>query len=78
MKKINKPIILIDPFPRSLNLIFSKKNLSILKKNFTLIDSPKNKKTTLAKDKKEKKESIKDKSISILSKIKNIASKKTK
>jgi len=42
------------------------------------IDSPKNKKTTLAKDKKEKKESIKDKSISILSKIKNIASKKTK
>lgn len=43
MKKINKPIILIDPFPRSLNLIFSKKNLSILKKNFTLIDSPKNK-----------------------------------
>ena len=42
------------------------------------IDSPKNEKTTLAKDKKEKKESIKDKSISILSKIKNIASKKTK
>jgi small subunit ribosomal protein S2 len=42
------------------------------------IDPPKNKKTTLAKDKKEKKESIKDKSISILSKIKNIASKKTK
>ena len=42
------------------------------------IDSPKNKKTTLAKDKKEKKESIKDKSISILSKIKNITSKKTK
>ena len=42
------------------------------------IDSPKNKKTTLAKDKKEKKESIKHKSISILSKIKNIASKKTK
>ena len=42
------------------------------------IDSPKNQKTTLAKDKKEKKESIKDKSISILSKIKNIASKKTK
>jgi len=42
------------------------------------IDSPKNKKTTLAKDKNEKKESIKDKSISILSKIKNIASKKTK
>jgi len=42
------------------------------------IDSPKNKKTTLVKDQKEKKESIKDKSISILSKIKNIASKKTK
>ena len=42
------------------------------------IDLPKNEKTTLAKDKKEKKESIKDKSISILSKIKNIASKKTK
>ncbi len=42
------------------------------------IDSPKNKKTTLAKDKKENEESIKDKSISILSKIKNIASKKTK
>ena len=39
---------------------------------------PKSKKTSLSKNKKEKKESIKDKSISILSKIKNITSKKTK
>ena len=36
------------------------------------------KKTVFPKSKKEKKESIKDKSISILSKIKNITSKKTK
>ena len=43
MKKINKPIILTDPFPRSLNLIFSKKNLSILKKKFHLIAAPENK-----------------------------------
>jgi len=41
-------------------------------------DLPKNKKESLGKNKKEKKESIKDKSISILSKIKNITSKKTK
>ena len=43
MKKENKPIILTDPFPRSLNLIFSKKNLSILKKKFHLIAAPENK-----------------------------------
>ena len=43
MKKIYKPIILTDPFPRSLNLIFSKKNLSILKKKFHLIAAPENK-----------------------------------
>jgi len=42
------------------------------------IDSQKNKKAVSLKNKKEKKESIKDKSISILSKIKNITSKKTK
>ena len=41
-------------------------------------DLAKSKKTDLPKNKKEKKESIKDKSISILSKIKNITSKKTK
>ena len=42
------------------------------------IDLPKVKKAALSKNKKEKKESIKEKSISILSKIKNITSKKTK
>ena len=39
---------------------------------------PKNKKVALSKNKKEKKVSIKEKSISMLSKIKNIASKKAK
>ena len=39
---------------------------------------PKNKKLDSTKGQKEKKESIKEKSISMLSKIKNIASKKTK
>ena len=42
------------------------------------VDLPKNKKVALSKNKKEKKVSIKEKSISMLSKIKNIASKKAK
>ena len=39
---------------------------------------PQSKKTDISKDKKVKKETIKEKSISMLSKIKNIASKKAK
>ena len=36
-----KPIILIDPYPRTMDLLFSKKNFEYLKKNFTLITAPK-------------------------------------
>ena len=36
----NKPIILIDPFPRTMDLLFSKTNLKYLKKNFKLITAP--------------------------------------
>tara|TARA_B110000196_G_C21078350_1_gene631139 strand:- start:170 stop:379 length:210 start_codon:yes stop_codon:yes gene_type:complete len=39
MKK-NKPIILVDPFPRSMDLLFSKKNLEYLNKNFILKTAP--------------------------------------
>ena len=40
MKK-NKPIILTDPFPRTLNLIFTNYNLQFLQSNFKLIAAPK-------------------------------------
>ena len=33
----NKPIILLDPYPRTMDLLFSKENLKYLKKNFKLI-----------------------------------------
>ena len=36
----NKPIILIDPYPRTMDLLFSKENLKYLKKNFNLITAP--------------------------------------
>ena len=37
--------IIVDPFPRQMNLIFSKDKLVYLKKNFKLINAPiKNKK----------------------------------
>ena len=36
----NKPIILLDPYPRTMDLLFSKKNLKYLKKNFKLITAP--------------------------------------
>ena len=36
----NKPIILIDPFPRTMDILFSKTNLKYLKKNFKLITAP--------------------------------------
>ena len=45
----NKPIILIDPFPRTMDLIFSKKQLLYLKKNFSLIKAPKKNKLTFYK-----------------------------
>ena len=43
MKK-NKPIILTDPFPRTLNLIFTNYNLQFLQSNFKLIAAPKRQK----------------------------------
>ena len=36
----NKPIILLDPYPRTMDLLFSKENLKYLKKNFKLITAP--------------------------------------
>ena len=36
----NKQIILIDPYPRTMDLLFSKTNLKYLKKNFKLISAP--------------------------------------
>ena len=33
--------ILIDPFPREMELIFTKEKLRLLKKNFNLINAPK-------------------------------------
>ena len=35
MKK-NKPIILIDPFPRTMEILFSKENLKYLNNNFKI------------------------------------------
>ncbi len=43
MKK-NKPAILLDPYPRTMDILFSKENLKFLKKNFTLLKAPKNNK----------------------------------
>ena len=40
MKKNNKLIVIVDPYPRSLDLIFSISDLKILKKKFLLIDAP--------------------------------------
>ena len=36
----NKPIILLDPYPRTMDLLFSKENLNYLKKKFKLITAP--------------------------------------
>ena len=36
----NKPIILLDPYPRTMDLLFSKQNLNYLKNNFKLITAP--------------------------------------
>ena len=37
----NKPIIITDPYPRTMDILFSKDNLKFLNKNFTLIKAPK-------------------------------------
>ncbi len=37
----NKPIIITDPFPRTMDILFSNDNLKYLKKNFNLIKAPK-------------------------------------
>ena len=43
--------IIVDPFPRQMDLIFSKDKLVYLKKNFKLIDAPiKNKKNLINLD----------------------------
>ena len=48
MKK-NRPIIITDPFPRTMELIFSKTQLKYLGKNFTIIKAPINKKDNFYK-----------------------------
>ena len=48
MKK-NKPVILIDPFPRTMDILFSKENLKYLNNNFKLLNAPKKNKTTFYK-----------------------------
>ena len=40
----NKPVILLDPYPRTMDILFSKVNLKFLKNNFTLLKAPKNNK----------------------------------
>ena len=36
----NKPIIILDPSPRTMDILFSKENLKFLKNNFTLLKAP--------------------------------------
>ena len=36
-----KPVILVDPYPRTMDLIFSDSNLKYLKQNFNLVVAPK-------------------------------------
>ncbi len=48
MKK-NKPAILIDPYPRTMDILFSKVNFKFLKNNFTLLTAPKNNKKNFYK-----------------------------
>ena len=40
----NKPVILLDPYPRTMDILFSKVNLKFLKNNFTLLKAPKSNK----------------------------------
>ena len=40
-KKINKSVIIADPFPRTMSLLFSRKNLNYLKSNFKIIEANK-------------------------------------
>lgn len=48
MKK-NKPIILVDPFPRTMDILFSKENLKYLNNNFKLLNAPKKNKINFYK-----------------------------
>ena len=48
MKK-NKPIILVDPFPRTMDILFSKENLKFLNNNFKLLNAPKKNKINFYK-----------------------------
>ena len=41
---MSKPIIISDPFPRTLDLIFTKKKLKELKKNYKVLIAPDKKK----------------------------------
>ena len=41
---MGKHIAIVDPFPRTLELIFSKDKFKILKSNYELLYAPKNKK----------------------------------
>jgi phosphoglycerate dehydrogenase-like enzyme len=48
MKK-DKPIILVDPFPRTMDILFSKENLKYLNNNFKLLNAPKKNKINFYK-----------------------------
>ena len=56
---MKKPIIICDPYPRTLNLIFSKENLEKLNTKFKLINVP--------SDNKKIKENFYNKNISLAS-----------
>jgi len=38
---MTKPIVISDPYPRTLELIFTKKKFKELKSNYTILSSPK-------------------------------------
>ena len=51
---MGKLIAIVDPFPRTLELIFSKDKFKILKKKYELLYTPKNKKNFFYEKKKNK------------------------
>ena len=51
---MKKPIVISDPFPRTLDLIFTKKKLIELKKKYKVLIAPKKKKKKFNKKKFDK------------------------
>ena len=44
---MSKPIVISDPFPRTLDLIFTKKKLTELKRKYKVLIAPNKKKKTI-------------------------------